>query len=136
MRQLLLDGMPRNRLMKLAVSLSTDEADPHLVWASCFKASLPKSSATYNRSVVEHLLGDSITHEVERFNFAKNEIRRYELDHTVILYAEDNLLNNGSKSNQAALSMTGWEIRYDWRGNILIVSHKRRVGVDILAQIS
>lgn len=85
--------------------------------------------------MVVPLLGEPKRHAAERFNVTKNEVRGYDLDHTVILHARDNWLNNMSKPNQAALALTDWKLPYDWRGNILIMSYKGRAGKDIPAQV-
>ena len=118
---------------KLGILLSADDPDPRFIWVPCPKAVLPQSSTRFDSPVVEHLLGDRITHAAERFNVGKNEVRGYELDHTVVLHARDNWLNDGSKPNQAALALTDWKLPYDWRGNILIMSYKGMVGKNVAA---
>ena len=94
----------------------------------------PDSSATFEEIVVHHLLGDPITETVESFNISKNEARGYALDRTVVLYARDNWLNDGSKPNQAALVLLDWKVPYDWRGNILVMNNKGLVGKNIPPQ--
>lgn len=60
----------------------------------------------------------------------KNEVRGYSLDHAVIIYARDNWLNDGSKPNQAALALTEWQLPYDWRGNMLIMSYEGDINIE------
>jgi hypothetical protein len=55
------------------------------------------------------------------------------LDHTVVLHARDNWLNDGSKPNQAALALMDWKLPYNWRGNVLIMSYKGMVGKNVSA---
>ncbi|KAG4438114.1 hypothetical protein IFR05_006394 [Cadophora sp. M221] len=120
--------------VKLGILLSADSPEPRLVWVPYQQAPKPNSSTTHDEVIVHHLLGDPITPTVESFNIAKNEVRGYTLDHTVVLYARDNWLNDGSKPNQAALSLTDWELPYDWRGNILMMNYKGLVGKNISSQ--
>ncbi|KAL5319640.1 hypothetical protein ACEPPN_012696 [Leptodophora sp. 'Broadleaf-Isolate-01'] len=120
--------------IKLGILLSADSPEPRLVWVPCRQAPKPNSSTTRDEVIVHYLLGDPITPTVESFNIAKNEVRGYTLDHTVVLYARDNWLNDGSKPNQAALSLTDWELPYDWRGNILVMNYKGLVGKNIPPQ--
>jgi hypothetical protein len=119
---------------KLAILLSDDDPEPRLVWVPCPKANRQNSSTTFDSPVVVPLLGSPITHAAERFNIAKNEARGFDLDHTVILHARDNWLNDGSKPNQAALALTDWELPYDWRGNILIMSYRGMAGAEFPVQ--
>ncbi|KAL2068295.1 hypothetical protein VTL71DRAFT_16393 [Oculimacula yallundae] len=113
---------------KLGILLSADNPEPKLVWVPYQKPPKPNSSTTYEEMVIHHLLGEPITETIESFNIARNEVRGYGLDHTVVIYARDNWLNDGSKPNQAALALTDWELPYDWRGNVLILSNKGLVG--------
>jgi hypothetical protein len=62
----------------------------------------------------------------EKFYVHRNEVRGFDLDHSVILHARDNRLNDGSKPNQAALAVTKPELPYDWRGPILVMSYNSR----------
>lgn len=76
---------------KLAILLSADKPEPQLIWVSCPKIKLPGSKTAYDSPIVEPLLGDPITHAAERFNISENEVRGYKLDHTVVIYARDNV---------------------------------------------
>lgn len=100
-----------------------DNPDPQLVWVPCLKDTHPESAKKYDNPHIEPLLGKPITASTERFNIAKNEVRGYTLDHTVQIYGRHNWLKDGSKPNQAALALTDWELPFDWRGNILIMSN-------------
>ncbi|PVH85600.1 hypothetical protein DL98DRAFT_651003 [Cadophora sp. DSE1049] len=117
--------------VRLGILLSADDPDSKLVWVPSQQAPEPNSTSTHEEIVVHHLLGDPITETVESFNISKNEVREYTLDHTVVLYARDNWLNDGSKPNQAALALTDWELPYDWRGSILVMNYKGLVGKNI-----
>ncbi|KAI9050951.1 hypothetical protein LZ554_005062 [Drepanopeziza brunnea f. sp. 'monogermtubi'] len=118
---------------KLGILLRAEDPEPRLVWVPCPKVRpLQKgtnTAASYDAPVVKPLLGDP--NAAERFNISKNEVRGYALEKTICLYARDNWLNDGSKPNQAALALTDWELPYDWRGNILIMSHVGVVGRNV-----
>ncbi|KAF4610345.1 hypothetical protein G7Y89_g15775 [Cudoniella acicularis] len=119
-----LPSRPNNMPSQLAILLSADDPDPRLIWVPSPQEYTEYSETGFQNPITEPLLGQPITHSAERFVVTKNEVRGYELDHSVVLFARDNWLNDGSKPNQAALALTDWELPYDWRGNILIMSFK------------
>lgn len=81
-------------------------------------------------------LGQPYTHYEEKFHVSKNEVRRYNLNRTVVVYARDNWLNDMSKPNQAALALTNWELPYDWTGNILNLNYGGKVAKNTQSQTS
>ncbi|KAH7321625.1 hypothetical protein BKA65DRAFT_85390 [Rhexocercosporidium sp. MPI-PUGE-AT-0058] len=131
----LLESSPRPQTpAKLGILLSADSPEPRLVWVPYRQAPKPNLSNTHDEVIIHHLLDDPIPQSVGSFNIARNKVRGYTLDHTVVLYARDNWLNDGSKPNQAALALTNWELPYDWRGNILVMSYKGLVSKNIPSQ--
>ncbi|CZR53771.1 uncharacterized protein PAC_03652 [Phialocephala subalpina] len=100
---------------KLTLILSADDPEPNLIWIPVPKAPIPGSSTTFDNPLVETFLGEPRA-DAERFNVAKNEVRGYELDHTVILNARDNWLNDGT--DMWGLAPPGWQLNV---GSVLLV---------------
>lgn len=99
---------PENTSSQLAILLPADDPTPQLVWVP-YSRGIPSTS---------NLLGAV----AEQITIPKTTIRGFVLDHAVQLFVRNDYLNDGSKPNQAALALTDWNLPYDWRGPILIVS--------------
>lgn len=108
---------------KLGILLSADNPNPKTIWVQCPRVGPGDSSTRFSEPAINDFLGFPETNAYEAFVSTKNEVRGYDLDHKVVLYGRDNWLNDFSKPNQAALVLTDWELPYDWRGNLLIMSY-------------
>ena len=97
---------------KLGIHLRADNPSPQLIWVLCSNTGEP----------LDYLYLGTPDDPTDTFTISENKIRGYQLDYTVVLYAQT-YRDTDARPNQAALALTDWQLPFPWKGDLLVMRH-------------
>jgi hypothetical protein len=108
---------------KLAILLPVDGEEPKLVWADCPM----KNGQFWESPEYRKFLGDDDPYSQRivvdaKLKAANPDLRRFALEHTVVLYIREAALKDGSLPNKCVVSMMKGKHKFNWKGPLVIFS--------------
>jgi hypothetical protein len=118
---------------KLAILFPVDSRVPQLEWIKCDRRIDDEDGVAWEKSCTEHLLEIEnldlrYRHSREFKSITRNQLRGYNLSHTVQVICRETFLIDGSTPNASIRHTTKERTIHDWRGPLVVM---RRPGTAI-----